>query len=203
MNNSLKNEFGNIDVYLFDQALKGRIKPNHKILDAGCGDGRNLFYFLKNGYECFGVDQNEKAVLKTKELASKLAPNLPQENFLLEPVEKLSFSDSHFNFVISNAVLHFAKNTNHFEQMLFAMWRVLDFGGILFVRLASNIGIENLVKPLGENWFSLPDGSDRFLVNQEMLLNFTKKLNAKLLDPIKTTNVQNLRCMTTWVLQKL
>lgn len=203
MNNSLKNEFGNIDVYLFDQILKGRIKPNHKILDAGCGDGRNLFYFLKNGYECFGVDQNEKAVLKTKELASKLAPNLPQENFLLEPVEKLSFSDSHFNFVISNAVLHFAKNTNHFEQMLFAMWRVLDFGGILFVRLASNIGIENLVKPLGENWFSLPDGSDRFLVNQEMLLNFTKKLNAKLLDPIKTTNVQNLRCMTTWVLQKL
>ncbi|KAA3606643.1 MAG: class I SAM-dependent methyltransferase [Calditrichaeota bacterium] len=200
--NKIISEFGNIDVYLFDQILKGRVKPNRKILDAGCGGGRNLFYFLKNGFECYGVDQNELAILKTKELSQNLSPNLPQENFCLESVERMSFTNNSFQFVISNAVLHFAKNESHFEKMLFEMWRVLDFGGILFVRLASDIGIESLVKPLGDKIFLLPDGSTRFLVTQEMLLDCTQKLNATLLDPIKTTNVQNLRCMTTWVLQK-
>ncbi len=201
--NNLISEFGNIDVYLFDQILKGRVNPNHKILDAGCGGGRNLFYFLKNGFECFGVDANEIAIQRMQNLAKELSTNSLKENFRLEKVEKMSFADKSFQFVISNAVLHFAQNETHFEEMLFEMWRVLDFGGILFVRLASDIGIENLVKPpLGNKTFLLPDGSTRFLVNQEMLLDYTQKLNAKLLDPIKTTNVQNLRCMTTWVIQK-
>lgn len=202
MRNSLQSEFGNIDIYLFDQILKGRVDHNQKILDVGCGYGRNLFYFLKNGYECFGVDENEAAIQKTQNLAKLLLSKSKQENFHIEKVEKMSFADTSFQFVICNAVLHFAKNKSHFEKMLFEIWRVLDFGGILFVRLASDIGIETLIKPLGNKIFLLPDGSKRFLVTQEMILNYTQKLNAKLLEPIKTTNVQNLRCMTTWILQK-
>jgi hypothetical protein len=105
--------------------------------------------------------------------------------------------------VISSAVLHFAADEKHFEAMLTSMWRVLKPGGYLFARLASDIGIEKHVRPLGNGRYFLPDGSERFLVNEQMLLNYTAKLNGNLFEPIKTTNVQNLRCMTTWCLQKM
>jgi len=44
----------------------------------------------------------------------------------------------------------------------------------------------------------LPDGSDRFVVDERMLTAWTAHAGARLADPIKTTNVQGQRCMTTW-----
>jgi hypothetical protein len=46
------------------------------------------------------------------------------------------------------------------------------------------------------------DGSEWFLVDEQMLLALTDELNAVLVDPLKTTIVQDYRCMTTWVLRK-
>ncbi len=37
---TLSEEFGAIDIYLFDQLLRGRIRPGMRIFDAGCGYGR-------------------------------------------------------------------------------------------------------------------------------------------------------------------
>ena len=82
------------------------------------------------------------------------------------------------------------------------MWRVLKPEGYLFIRLATDIGIENMVQQLNNGRYLLPDGSERFLVSEEQILHYTKLLKGYLFEPIKTTNVQNLRCMTTWCLQK-
>ena len=199
---SLKSAFGHIDIYLFDQLLKGRLTPDMRVLDAGCGRGRNLVYLLQNDFEVFGVDSDSGAVRYVQAIAGRLAPGLSPENFTVAEVANLPYEDVFFDFVISSAVLHFAKNVIHFNEMVDEMWRVLKPNGVLFARLASNIGIEELVEPIGEGWCHLPDGSDRFLVSEEMLLVKTEALGGKLLDPIKTTNVQNLRSMTTWVLQK-
>ncbi len=104
--------------------------------------------------------------------------------------------------MICCAVLHFAESEPHFEAMVDELWRVLEAGGILFARLASTIGIEELVRREHGRRFHLPDGTDRFLVDEEYLLEMTARLGGTLLDPLKTTNVQNRRCMTTWVLSK-
>jgi tellurite methyltransferase len=124
------------------------------------------------------------------------------EQFKVKNIEKSGLTSRSFDLVICNAVLHFAESQAHFEQMLFAAFRLLKPGGFFFVRLASDIGIEKLVKPLGNGRYLLPDESERFLVSQEMLLHYTKQLKAQLAEPIKTTNVQNLRCMTTWCLTR-
>ncbi|GAA4327819.1 hypothetical protein GCM10023149_31470 [Mucilaginibacter gynuensis] len=203
MQNILQQQFGNIDIYLFDQLLKGTYSNCRKVLDAGCGGGRNLVYFLNNGFEVYGVDPNVDAVAAVKGLSANLAPANPVDNFRVATAESLPFGDSYFDLVISSAVLHFAQNEAHFDVMLRDMWRVLKPGGYFFARLASDIGIEELVQPLGNSRYLLPDGSERFLVNQQTLLNYTQQLNSYLHEPIKTTNVQNLRCMTTWCLQKL
>ena len=201
--NNLQQLYGNIDIYLFDQLLKGRFDNCQKVLDAGCGGGRNLVYFLRNGFDVYAIDPNPQAVDAVKELAANLAPAIPLTNFTIGAAEDLPFADAGFDLVISSAVLHFAANEQHFEEMLLSMWRVLKPGGYLFARLASDIGIETLVHSLGNGRYLLPDGSTRFLVNEQMLLNYTMQLNGHLFEPIKTTNVQNLRCMTTWCIQKV
>lgn len=199
----LQELYGNIDIYLFDQLLKGTYDHCEKVLDAGCGGGRNLFYFLRNGYQVYGIDPNPQAVAAVKQLSQVLSPGNDVGNFVVATAEEMPYEDESFDLVISSAVLHFAKSPAHFDSMVMSMWRVLKPGGYLFARLASDIGIETLVQPLGSGRYLLPDGSERFLVNEEMLLEYTERLNGRLHEPIKTTNVQQLRCMTTWCLQKV
>ncbi len=197
-----RETFGNIDIYLFDQILKERFPPDAKILDAGCGGGRNIIYFSREGFEVFAIDENPQAIQTVKQIARELAPNLPLTNFQVAAIEKNSFPNESFDFIISSAVLHFAENENHFNQMLFEMWRTLKPNGIFFARLVSSIGIEDKIVPIKNGRYKIPDGSERFLVDEKFLINKTEELGSTLIEPIKTTNVQNLRCMTTWVLRK-
>jgi SAM-dependent methyltransferase len=199
VNLSLQEQFGPIDIYLFDQLLRGRIAPGMRIFDAGCGSGRNLVYFLREGYEVFGVDADARAV----EAVRRVAPHLPAANLRVEALESLSFPDEFADVVLSSAVLHFARDDAHFAAMLRGTWRVLKPGGLLFCRLASSIGMEQQVRRVAGRRFQLPDGSERYLVDESLLLAFTRELGGDLLDPLKTTVVQNQRCMTTWVVRKL
>ncbi len=200
---NLNEFFGDIDIYLFDQILKNRFAPEMKILDAGCGGGRNLIYFLRSGFECFGVDRNADAIEYVRQISQMIAPENAPENFQISSIEKMPFADENFDWVLSNAVLHFADDEDQFNKMLSEMFRVLKPSGILFARLASSIGIEDKIEKLSERRYFLPDGSERFLVDEEMLIKAPENLGAAFIEPIKTTNVQNLRCMTTWVIRKM
>jgi tellurite methyltransferase len=197
----LQKLYGNIDIYLFDQLLKGKYQHCIKVLDIGCGGGRNLHYFLKNNHQVFGIDQSQEAITSVRSLSAALAPANPAGNFNVANADDLPFDDESFDLVISSAVLHFANNKAHFDAMINEAFRVLKPNGYFFARLASDIGIEELVNEIGNGRYLLPDGSTRFLVNQELLLEATYQFG-KLHEPIKTTNVQNLRCMTTWCVQK-
>jgi len=188
---NLQQQFGGIDIYLFDQLQRGRIAPGMRILDAGCGYGRNLVYFLHEGYEVFGVDQDPKAIA-----------SLPAGNFRVGSIEEMSFPDAFADVVIGSAVLHFARDDDQFRAMLRAMWRVLKPGGLFFCRLASSIGIESQVVRVAGRRHLLPDGSERYLVDEALLSALTQELGGRLLDPLKTTVVQSQRSMTRWVVRK-
>lgn len=198
----LVREFGQIDIYLFDQLLRGRFVPGARIVDAGSGTGRNLVYLLREGYDVCAADADPDAIDAVRHLARSLAPQLPDSNFRVEPVEHMTFADAAADVVISSAVLHFARDDRQFHRMVREMWRVLQPGGLLFCRLASTIGMENRVRQIEGCRFVLPDGSERDLVDEAMLLDLTGQLGGVLLDPLKTTVVQNQRCMTTWVVRK-
>jgi tellurite methyltransferase len=199
---TLQEQFGQIDIYLFDQLLKGRISPGMRILDTGCGSGRNLVYLLREGYEVYATDSDEQAVDSVRSLARMLAPALPESNFRVEAVEHMSFDDACADVVVSNTVLHFARDDAHFESMLFGSWRVLKPGGLFFCRLGSSIGMETQVKRIQGRRYRSPDGSERYLVDEALLGSIAERLGAELADPLKTTIVQNQRSMTTWVLRK-
>ena len=198
----LHDWFGRLDIYLFDQLLKGRITPEMNLLDAGCGGGRNLIYFFRSGFNVCGVDQSSDAIAQIRSLSATLAPHLSSDNFRVEPVEKLSFVDAGFDVVISSAVLHFARDEEHWLAMVSEMWRVLKAGGIFFARLASTIGMEDKIERIEGRRYHLPDGSDRFLVDEQMLLATTESVGAEWLEPLKTVIVQNQRAMSNWVVRK-
>lgn len=198
----LQEWFGGIDIYLFDMLLKGRFSPEMRVLDAGCGAGRNLVYFLRSGYEVFGNDQSESAIAHIREVITTLAPHLPAENFRVEPVERMSFADCSFDVVLCSAVLHFARTEKQWHAMMNEMWRVLKPAGIFFARLASTIGMEEKIELIEGRRYHLPDGSERFLVDEELLSSVTASLGGVFLEPLKTVIVQNMRSMTTWCLRK-
>jgi SAM-dependent methyltransferase len=195
---TLQEQFGDIDIYLFDQILRGNISPGMKIFDAGCGFGRNIVYLLREGYEVFGADPEPKAI----DAVRQLAPHVRSDNFRVESIEANSFPDAFADVVICSAVLHFARDDNHFRSMLRGAWRTLKPGGIFFSRLASTIGAGHLVKHLSGRCYRMADGTERYLADEHLLMQWTADLGAHLVDPIKTTVVQNLRSMTTWILRK-
>jgi SAM-dependent methyltransferase len=197
---NLREQFGEIDIYVFDQILRGNLSAGMRVLDAGCGFGRNLVYLLREGCEVFALDADSAGIEHVRQLSASLEAGLPAENFQVGRIEKMPYPNEFVDAVICSAVLHFAKDEEQFRAMLAEMWRVLRPGGLLFCRLGSRIGME--FRRLRDNVFLMPDGSKWFLVDEEMLLELTGELDAVLVDPIKTTIVQDHRCMTTWVLRK-
>lgn len=197
---SLQDQFGQIDIYVFDQILRGNIAPGMRVLDAGCGYGRNLVYLLRAGCEVFALDQDSEGVEHVRNLSASLETGLPAENFQVGSIDRMPFADGFADVVICNSVLHFARDNDHFRAMVAELWRVVKPGGMLFCRLGSRIGMD--FKRLNGNVFLIPDGARWYLVDQQMLLGLTDELNAVLVDPLKTTIVQDYRCMTTWVLRK-
>lgn len=199
---ALVRNLGRMDIYLLDQLLRGRIVSGMRLLDAGMGTGRNLTYFLRSGYDAWGVDTSEESVRVVRALAARHAPALPPDNFRLASIEELPFPNAGFDVVIANAVLHFSPDEDSFHRAARELWRVLRPGGMLFCRLASTIGLQDQMEPLGGRRYHLPDGSTRFLVDAPFLHEATADLGGRLLDPLKTTVVDHQRSMTTWVVRK-
>jgi tellurite methyltransferase len=199
---TLADQFGEIDIYVFDQLLRGRIAPGMTVFDAGCGTGRNLVYLLRAGYDVYGVDASPEAIATVQRLAATLAPQLPADHFRVETLDRLSFPDAFADVVLSSAVLHFAESHDHFAAMLNGTWRMLKRGGLFVCRLASLDGIRHDARPLGDGRFLLPDGSERYLIDEPRLVALTEQLGGTLVDPVKTTIVHGQRAMTTWVVRR-
>jgi tellurite methyltransferase len=201
VSDELRTEFGEIDIYLFDQLLRGRFDRRRRVLDAGCGAGRNLPYFLRRGFNVRAVDADPAAIRSVRQLVAALNPALPPDQIHCGSLDSLPWDDGSTDAVICSAVLHFARDEQEFTAMLEEMWRLLASGGLFFARLATSIGLErHLSSPTGR--VRLPDGSERFVVDERTLLAWTTTLGGTLADPLKTTNVQNMRSMTTWVMEK-
>ena len=197
-NNSISVLLGCTDIYLIDQIMKGKYAPGDKILDAGCGDGRNMHWFVQNNFEIYGIDSGEDAIINLR----NEYPTLPAENLQVSLIEKLPFPDNFFDHVLSSAVLHFAANGAHFNEMIGEMVRVLKPGGALFIRMTSDIGIEDKVKLLPDGNHLIPDGSMRFLLTKSLLAQCMEQFNLSFSEPLKTVNVDDMRCMSTLMLQK-
>lgn len=208
-----------MDVYLLDLLVQGALPPGTRILDAGCGGGRNLLWFLRHGYPVSAVDRSASAVEKVRRLAreqaavepaAEMAPEASgrqglEERFRVAELDQLPFDDGSFDVVVCCAALHFATDEAHFRRMVEELWRVLAAGGLLFVRTASASGMDGHLTPLedqAERRYFLPDGTERFLVDDDFLAGLERDLDAQTVQATKTVLVNFQRAMATWVVRK-
>ena len=199
----LIKHLGNIDIYLLDLILKGRVSVDNSILDAGCGEGRNIVYFLHNAYKVYGVDENPTAVKLVQMMSRSLQQGYETARFSCCDISQMPFEDKQFGLVISGAVLHFSRDVEHFFAMIDEMYRVLALDGNLFIRMASVFGMESQIEPVSEHKYLLPDGSTRFLLTPELRKEIDQRYNFRYQEPLKTAVVENTRSMSTLVLQKV
>ena len=95
--------FGDIDLFLMDLILKGKV-PDGKVLDVGCGDGRNGIYFIRNGYEYHGWDLDESKI----SMLAYLAKSLDSSQAHFKTVDLLDARTTvKFDFIVCSRVLHF------------------------------------------------------------------------------------------------
>jgi hypothetical protein len=86
--------------------------------------------------------------------------------------------------------------------MIAEMVRVLKPSGSVFIRMTSDIGIEAKVQRVGDGVYDIPDGSRRFLLTRTLLADIMRKNKLSFLEPLKTVNVNDVRCMSTVVLTR-
>jgi len=200
---SLNKLLGNVDIYLLDQILKGRFSKDQKILDAGCGEGRNQIYFLREGYQIFGVDSNPIAVQMARIQAQTIQKDYDIHRFQTAAVEDMPFHKEAIDVILSSAVLHFANNTGHFFKMMDEMMRILKPGGLFFLRMATGFGgIIEASTSMGDGVYLLPDRSKRFLLTEAMLAEIQDKYGLHHLEAPKSVLVHDKRSMGVFMMQK-
>jgi len=186
---------GNVDIYVIDQILKGRYQNGQSILDAGCGKGRNLKWFYKNDFEIFGIDADSEFLANAKK-------NFPEaaSNFTVGTLDNLPYGENSFDHILCCAVLHFAESKTHFTAMFSELIRVLKPDGMLLIRMASNIGLDGNAP---EITYKENGQKGTYYLTRERIKQLIGEFNLTVLEPLKTTNVQDERAMTTLVLQKM
>jgi len=186
---------GKVDIYLIDQILKNRYAPDDSILDAGCGEGRNLKWFYANNYKISGIDTDIERLENAKLIYPKSAAN-----FQVGDLNALPYGENEFNHVICSAVLHFSENEKHFFTMFSELVRVLKPQGTLLIRMGSNIGLDGNMPYLKE---SQTNRAGTFFLTREHINKIRENYNIELIELVKTTNVEDKRAMTTLVIKKL
>ncbi|MBC6365704.1 bifunctional 2-polyprenyl-6-hydroxyphenol methylase/3-demethylubiquinol 3-O-methyltransferase UbiG [Algoriphagus sp. AK58] len=200
--NELNRLLGNMDIYLLDQILKGRFTKEMKILDAGCGEGRNAVYFIQKNYQIFGIDPNDLAIQYCRYLSKSLDPAFDTHRFQVGKLEDIPFHTGAFDAVICSAVLHFAESVDNFWQMIHEIHRVLKPGGVFWFRMTTAFGgILQYSSALGEGKYVLPDESERFLFLPEYVDKLAE-IGFRFLEPCKTVLIRGQREMGVFVLEK-
>ena len=186
----------NIDLYLLDQLLKGRITKESKILDAGCGTGRNSRFFIENGYQIKGFDPNEESIVALQ----KEYPSY-KGKYVVSDIESFKGRDG-YDFVICNAVLHFAESHRHFRTMIDGLSSCLNPTGVLFIRMTSEFAVPKPYEVNKDGRSELPDGTERYLLSKKELSGAMARNRLYFVEPLKTINVNDERSMSTIVLTK-
>ena len=112
--------------------------PGKKVLDAGCGSGRDVAYMMEDGFDVIGVDLSLGQIKEAKK-------RFPKANFKKADFRKMSFKDKHFDGVWSvTSLIHLPKK--EVEKSIKEFNRVLNDKGILYVSVKKGTGSEEVKK---------------------------------------------------------
>lgn len=197
----LNHALGNIDLFLLDQILKGRFENTDRILDAGCGEGRNLTYFIRNEYDVWGIDNNATALKMLRMTGRSLHKGFDPEKFIATEITEIPFPPQSFDVIICLAVLHFSPSEKAFFTALDEMMKVLRKDGSLFVSMYSNFGMAKEVVHQEDVDNKVLNGS-YFLLTEFLYNTLLQRYALREIESVKTVITQNIYPITYLTLKK-
>jgi SAM-dependent methyltransferase len=144
-----KNDGPQADTLRFFKFLKkekGFILENKKVLDLGCGTGRNSNYLAEKGNEVIGIEISKMALNIAKERA--LSQGINVDYRLGDIGEEYDIKDNSIDMILDVTSSNSLNEAGR-EKYLKEMSRVLRDGGFLFVRALckdGNKNVKNLLK---------------------------------------------------------
>ena len=172
------------DLELLDQLLKGRFNDRHRLLEIGCGQGRNIIPFLNLKKAIYGIDLDDKNIALCNIFANSLGEN--PSFFSKAHAHTLPFENGFFDAVINCRVMHFAKNNHDFKQQWEEQFRVLRKGGFLYLSMDTSIHNEEIVQRTDGERSWLNDQSERLLLSEQLFDLVDLHSGFQLLEPLKT-----------------
>ncbi len=116
------------------KAFLSYLAPESKILDLGCGPGRDSKFFVDKGYEVIGVDISPQMIAIARN-------SVPQANFLVSDIESLKLNDESIDAIWASAsLLHVSKKA--MSGVLENLYRTLKPEGIFYVSMKKGSGEE-------------------------------------------------------------
>tara|TARA_B100000131_G_C18050197_1_gene586114 strand:- start:447 stop:1070 length:624 start_codon:yes stop_codon:yes gene_type:complete len=121
---------------------KAHLQQNYniKILDSGCGAGKNaqlLNVYFKNLY---AIDISENAITKAKH-------SLPNVHFSVQDARNLDFTNESFDVIIDAGCLHVIEPKDH-QTVIDEYYRILQPNGLIFLRLFNLQDNPNKFEPI-------------------------------------------------------
>jgi len=198
----LNSALGNADLILIDQILKNRFHKQMKILDAGCGEGRNMVYFIKNDFRIYGIDANVDAIRLAKLYCRSLNNTFEVENIQNFAIEQNPFPDHFFDAIICLNVLHSAKNQNDFFLWFEQLFRMLHSRGFLLLSLQSQIGVSQNHQQDDPNGRNNMGNENFYLLTENVLQEILKLDFLKTIENTKTILIDNKKSHTYLFLER-
>lgn len=122
----------------FVSMLKGK-----KILEAGCGPGRDVLYFVEEGYEPIGVDKSKNMIKVAKK-------RVPKGKFQQMDLTDLKFDENEFDGIWCMSALTVLEDDD-VKKALHQMYKVLKPKGIIYISVMEGQGQEVINDPRFEN----------------------------------------------------
>jgi ubiquinone/menaquinone biosynthesis C-methylase UbiE len=152
--------------------------------------------------DIFGIDQNPEAIEFLKLIAKQYKVQDIDARFQVMKLDKILFPDDTFDVIICSAVLHFAKNREHFKKMISELFRLLKPNGKIFIRTMTDRYLNEGAVELEQNIYQFSNDQIRFVVNADTLIEDLINSNLELIEPFKEVVVQDRHIMGTFMLQK-
>ncbi len=185
-----------MDLFLMDLILKGNLDPKSKVLDVGCGEGRNGVFFIQNGFEYHGWDTDESKLRLIEYISKNLKKSSTQ--FELIDLRESTLRDQ-FDLIICSRVLHFARSKDDFDEMWNKLVHLLRSGGILYLSMDSVVDVA-IGKELEDGLVEFPDQKIRFALTCELYEDIKKGFDE--IEPLRTLVHHGSRAQSFMCLKK-
>ena len=135
----IQNLVGHADIHVVDQFMKGLFPKGSTLLDAGCGEGRNLQIFAGSGVRYFGLDTDQRALRMARTYLRTCDPEFEDELLQVGSLSDNHFPDSCFDSALLISVLHHCADIAEFRRELAGLKRILKPDARVLIKMETGI----------------------------------------------------------------